>query len=146
MAVSYTIDSAAELQPEGACKLLTRLSDFSRTAQGIRAPDLHVWVGKPTALKISIIEEAFAFVPKLEVDFRIDSLGDGQAALDRILRATCAFLLETTEDVSLLFNGEQVVMTRLRGRLLLNTRPGFWTEARLNLMPQPHSFSDPLTL
>jgi hypothetical protein len=46
----------------------------------------------------------------------------------------------------LLFNGEQVVMTRLRGRLLLNTRPGFWTEARLNLMPQPHSFSDPLTL
>ena len=146
MAVSYTIDTASGLSSSAVSGLLARLPDFAQTVNGLAAPDLLISIWEPSALASSIIEEAFGFRPKLEVDFRVDDLRDGAAAVDRILRATAALLRDTAEDTALLLNGESVVLTRLQGRLLLYSIPRFWTDVRLKLMPEPSGFMDPVIL
>jgi hypothetical protein len=146
MAISYTIHTAADLNAGAVSDLLARLPDFTRTAQGVTTSDLQISINEPTPLAMSIIREAFQFRPRLEVDFRLDNLGDRQAALDRILAATAMLLRETPADISLLFNSEGVILTRLRGQLRLNSRPEFWTDARVKLMPEPHEFTAPMIL
>jgi hypothetical protein len=146
MAIGYAIHTAANLNAGSVSDLLARLPDFTRTAHGVTTPDLQISIDEPTPLATSIIAEAFQFRPRLEVDFRLDNLGDRQAALSRILAATAMLLRETPADISLLLNSESVVLTRLSGLLRLNSRPGFWTDARVKLMPEPHEFTAPMTL
>ena len=146
MSISYSICSAAHLETSAVVASFARLPGFQRTGEGVSAPDLQISIREPSDLNASIIEEAFAFRPRLFVGFRPDKFCDGQLVMDRVLMATAALMRETVEDLSLLLNGEDVILTRLQGKLVLYARPEFWTEARAKLFPEPHSFAEPLLL
>lgn len=146
MAITYTLDTASSLDSIEVSALLARLPDFTRTDEGMIAPDVQIWIDTPTPLSASIVEEAFEFLPRLQIYFRLDNLGDGPAAVDRVLMATATLLRETQADTSLLMNGEHVILTRLHGRLLLNSIPRLWTDARVKMMPEPNAFTDPRIL
>ncbi|MEY4582142.1 MAG: hypothetical protein RL701_6845 [Pseudomonadota bacterium] len=146
MAVYYTLDIATEMTLQAVAECVARTGEFTRADKQLSAPDLQISIRKPTSTKISIIEEAFHYRPDLEVDFRLDNLGDRPRAVARVLTGVAAVLRESRADLSLLLNGEEVVLTRLGGKLQLNSIPGFWSEEHLLLMPSQHGLVSPVTL
>lgn len=137
MSLEYSLALAGDLAAERVCELLAQGGELTAHGGQLQAPELTISIADPSALSRQIIEEAFAFTPALELTFRLDKFKDREQALRRILSSVGELLRTLSVDLSLLFNGEAVVLTRIAGRLELNGIPGFWGPDRLGLMPEP---------
>jgi hypothetical protein len=137
MSLEYTLALADGLNAESVCNLLAKSGEFRADGGQLEAPELVVSICAPSTLSRQIIAEGFHFEPALELTFRLDKFKDRDRALRRILAGVAEVLRAAPVDLSLVFNGETVVLTRLAGALALHDIPGFWTEGRLALMPEP---------
>ena len=69
----------------------------------------------------SMIEEAFGFIPTLSVWFRFTYPEDYGKSINTIFQVTMKLLSqEVSGDAILLSNGEDIILQRLKGQLLLN--------------------------
>jgi hypothetical protein len=138
MALEYKL---ALQKPEDETVVLDQLvsvDGFVRGGDGIQAPDLFVSVRKPSDLTVEVIKDEFGFVPHVQVWFRLHGDGDTDAARLRIVYACMALLQLGSGDAVSLFNGDQVVLLRQNGQLVLNRDLGFWTDERLALVTLPY--------
>src|SRR5262249_50375552 len=86
----------------------------------------------------SVIEVAFGFSPSVCVLFRLEKFEDSEVGVITVLRVTIELFRHLSGDAVLLFNGEHVLLLRIRGRLFLNTGRGFWSPSRLHEVTLPY--------
>jgi hypothetical protein len=146
MSLDYSLALAGALSAESICNQLAQSGEFSMQKGELEAPGLYISILVPSGLSRQIIEEEFNFVPTLELDFRLDKFKDTDLAVRRILAGVAELLRATEADLSLLFNGEIVILTRIAGNLELYDSPEFWDAERLALMPEPRQRVPPRTL
>lgn len=146
MSLDYSLALAGNLSAESVCRQLAQTGEFSTPMGKLEAPGLYISMLVPSGLSLQIIEEEFHFVPTLDLNFRLDKFQDLDLAVRRILTGAAALLRATPADLSLLFNGEIVLLTRIGGKLELYDTPKFWDAERLALMPEPWQRVPPRTL
>ncbi|MGK7876561.1 MAG: SitI3 family protein [Xenococcaceae cyanobacterium] len=91
---------------------------------------------KESTLARSQIEEEFGFRPTIDVRFRINPKEEYQIGKRTVLRATIELLSKITGDAVLLHNGENLVLKRIKEKLILNKEWGNWNPMDLAELSQ----------
>lgn len=159
MAVNYRLEFDTSLLAEAALALIEKTFSFKR-----RSVDNLAWPpnSEDAAITIyasnftggddyyakvqrEIMEEGFGFMPTLAVIFRLRrahvSYADYDEAEHLKYRAVMLLLQQSPGDAVFLFNGEEIVLQRLKGQLTLNMDWGQWDSANfdyLNEITLPH--------
>ncbi len=119
----------------------------------LAGPGISISVIRPVRNFGLMIEEAFQFKPDLSIGFWINSQEEGtpdvSAEGHRIMLRATMLLLEHGGDGVLLFNGEHIILQRIKGRLVLNAENRNWTdglrlEQEVRLPHDKHPLRSPL--
>ena len=129
MGLDYSLELVTELQPLQSLRLLVdRLGLHWWDESHLGGPALWISAGVQTARWRALMEEAFHFSPNLSVPFRLDPNAPEYRQGDRLMMRAALLLLEHGQEGALLFNGESIVLQRLKGHLVLNEDFGGWTD------------------
>ncbi|HYO73800.1 MAG TPA: SitI3 family protein [Archangium sp.] len=133
MALDYSLELSTHLKPVQALDLLAeRLGLEPRDEAHLGGPGIWVSAIEQTRLGRSIIEEGFHFSPDLSVGFRLDPNSlDYEKGKRLMLRSTMLLLEQAGKDGVLLFNGENIILQRTAGTLVLNEDWTWTDETRL---------------
>jgi hypothetical protein len=150
MGLDYSLELATDMRPEQVLRLMAEELGLKWwDDQHIGGPA--VWIGavEISGLGRSLIEEGFHFTPKLSILFRLSSNSPDYAEGNRVMLRAALLLLPLEREGVLLFNGEIIVMQRLKGELVLNEDFGGWTEglcleAEINMPHAKRSLPSPL--
>lgn len=132
MALEYTLKVEEDFSSSQLLKLVFEMGHMQSDGDSLSGPGL-VFVSAFTesSLGKSIIRDGFNFTPSKFLLFRLDKFDKTDQGVIYILRSTINILRHSSGDAILLFNGEDVVLARLSGRLILNDGWGFWNPKRL---------------
>jgi hypothetical protein len=128
MALDYYLHLATSTSPKQALERLASHVDrltWSDDNSCLFDETVTITAVESRALTRSIIEESFQFTPALTVGFRCAKFADQDTFAHLLLDATL-LLLEDAQDAVVLFNGEFLVLQRLRGHLTFNADSGLW--------------------
>jgi hypothetical protein len=129
MGLDYTLKLATDMRPEQVLHLMAEELGLKWwDSQHLGGPAVWIGAGEISGLGRSLIEEGFHFTPSLSVLFRLSSNSPDYVEGNRIMLRAALLLLQPEREGVLLFNGEIIVMQRLKGELVLNEDFGGWTE------------------
>ncbi len=147
MSLNFTLRMATDLEPIKLLDALSSTSGFEWEMDTLSAPGLLVYAIKENALGQSIIEEAFGFHPDVVIDFRINPTSEYSLGKYTLLQATMELLHQFSGDAVLLSNGEDLVLQRIGGKLVVNKDWSNWSTSQLSEVTLPYearSLSSPL--
>jgi hypothetical protein len=142
MALEYTATLAGELKVVDVLEWLSSVPGFKEDNGKLIAPDLQISINKTTGLASLVIEDEFGFSPSVSVSFRLNKFGDPVSMRKQIVRAVSSLLQHTLEDTVFLFNGQTVVLQRIKEKLELNRIEGFWVNVVKELVVGSYEFRD----
>jgi hypothetical protein len=133
MALDYSLELSTHLKPTQALDLLAERLGLQQSDEAhLGGPGIWISAIRQTQLGRSIIEEGFHFSPDLSVGFRLDPNSfDYEKGKRLMLQSTLLLLEQAGKDGVLLFNGENIVLQRMGGKLLLNEDWSWTDESRL---------------
>lgn len=130
MALDYDLELSTDITPGYAIEMITsRIPGLARERDDSRLFDATVIISaisEPEHTRV-MIEEGFHFTPTVSVGFRFVMDGDNERFREVLLQASL-LLIEQARDAVLLFNGEQVILQRLGGKLAFNADSGLWRD------------------
>ncbi len=142
MAIEYTLYLETSIPPlrlhESVCACIAGKPDdahggslafLGETLQGV--------VSVPDDTTRRFVSEDFSINARVQVIFRLDKF-ELERAQDSLVRCMSELLRADGSDVTLLFNGELVVLRRRAGELVLREGFGVWTPARLSSLGTPY--------
>lgn len=142
MASEYTITLGGEIQLAEVLNWLSTVPEFKRDDNEVTAPDLQIFINESTGLAVQVIEDEFGFSPSVEVTFRVNKFGDPVTIRKRFIQAVWSLLQHTHEDAVLLYNGQTVILLRIKEQLILNRVEGFWINEVKELIAGHYNFGD----
>lgn len=142
MALEYTATLAGKLKVVEVQEWLSSVPGFKKDNGELMAPDLQISINESTGLASLVIEDEFGFSPSVSVSFRLNKFGDPVSMRKLIVRAMSTLLQYTLEDVVFLFNGQTVVLQRIKGKLELNRIEDFWINEVKELIIGSYEFGD----
>lgn len=135
MATEYHLSVATPQEPQPVVQLLAEALRLEQQPDGfLVGPGILLGVRPMTGLRRTVLREAFGFDPSLSILFRMyNNAPDDEYSMGKhiLIRATMLVLERDPGDAVLLFNGEQVILQRLQGRLALNHDWQEWTSYQL---------------
>ena len=142
MALEYNLEVETNLSSTELLKSLSTTSNFV-WGQGDRVKfllgsGLTVTAIQQEGWSQSIIEETFSFKPSVTVLFRIESDSDYYLTRRIMLQTSIKIMQLFSGDLVLLYNGETIVLQRLRNQLLLNQDFWTWEESDLDQIKLPY--------
>ncbi|WNG41283.1 hypothetical protein F0U61_52015 [Archangium violaceum] len=151
MALDYDLDLSTHLKPTQALeKLAGHLAGlaWSEDKSCLFNTDVTISANMPREGWRRIIERGFQFIPTLSVGFRRASDANWDK-FRRLLLEAALLLLEDTQDAVLLFNGENIVLQQLGGKLIFNADSSYWADenwlkSRLTVPFERRSLQSPL--
>lgn len=140
MASEYSLVISTDLAPIRALHIVSKGLGLKWEDSNTYLVGLGVLVGATSqgGLGQSVIEEAFGFRPDISVLFRINPKEDHEKGRHTLLRATMELLRQIPGDAVLLFNGENIILQRIEGQLVLNEEWGNWTASQLTEVTLPY--------
>ncbi len=121
MSTDYDLLVASDLTPQKMLDLLSlRLSLATSDMEMEKDGVLKISVRPALRGRQTTFQEAFGFTPTLAVHFRLNKFAGYKEAMCLLIRGTIAVLTQKEADAVLLFNGEQVILERIKGHLLLD--------------------------
>jgi hypothetical protein len=131
MGLDHSLALSTDLKPHPALSLLAgRWGLAWADATHLSGPALWVSAIEPGPEFKRMMAEAFQFRPTLSVGFRLNTNHDGYEEANRVMLRATMLLLERGHEGVLLFNGEHIVLQRLKGLLVLNEDARNWTDER----------------
>jgi hypothetical protein len=131
MSLNYDLEIATSLNPKQVLQIIVDELGFTWCEQGnLQGPQVAVSAISQSPLGQSVIEEGFGFRPKIHLSFWISSHAneeEGRIARQSVIRAVMTILRYESGDAVLLFNGENLLLQRLNGNLILNSVWKEWT-------------------
>jgi hypothetical protein len=150
MGLDYSLKLAADMRPEQVLRLMAEALGLKWSDERhLGGPAIWIGAGEISELGRSLIEEGFRFTPSLSILFRLNTNSPDYEEGNRIMVRAALLLLQPGREGVLLFNGEIIVMQRLKGQLVLNEDFGGWTdglclEAEVGLPHEKRSLPSPL--
>lgn len=140
MAVEFSLVISTDIEPIQALHIVFKKVglEWRDSNTYLVGPGVLVSSIRKGALGQSVIEEAFGFRPNISVFFRISPKEDYEKGRHTLLQATIELLRQVPGDAVLLFNGENIVLQRIGGQLVLNEEWGNWTPSQLADVTLPH--------
>lgn len=143
MASEFVLHIVTELEPDDALHLISRNLELEEIKDDedededegkiyVKGPGVLVSAVAASSRRKSLIEEIFGFRPDITVWFRIQPKENYSKGKDTILRATMVLLKEAQGDAVLLFNGEEIVLQRIGGKLVYNKGFSDWDLSQLD--------------
>lgn len=139
MSLDYYLELSTDLKPAPALRRLAErlgldwADDTHLSGPGTIISAVEVTPGWWT----EGIEEGFHFSPRLTVGFHYNK--EEEEAFNRIMLRATLLLLEQPGDAVLLFNGEVIVLQRLKGQLVFNADYEMWDDTWLKAeVQQPY--------
>jgi hypothetical protein len=126
MSLEFGLFIITELEPPQVVTIIAKLGLEKLTDSQLLGTGVLVNVQNTSTLRCSIIEEAFGFCPSLSVSFRIQPKENYVQGKCTLLRVTIELLTQVVGDAVLLFNGEDIVLHRLEGKLIINKKWDTW--------------------
>jgi hypothetical protein len=140
MALEYRLRIATSLEPSQVLRSLSLLHSLETRSGQLSGPGvIAIQVSPVSERGSSVIRDAFGFSPTVDITFRLEKLENLDAGVRTVIRATLELLRETAGEVVMLFNGEDVVLLRKDGLLVLNNAWDFWSQARLAQVTLPYA-------
>jgi hypothetical protein len=130
MALDYDLDLATHMRPAEALEqIASQFPELTWSEDKFFLFDETISISAIELRKRSqdLVKDAFGFTPTVSIGFRQAKDGDWEKFRDILLQATM-LLLEHAQDAVLLFNGENVILQRLMGRLAFNADSGLWRD------------------
>lgn len=142
--MEYALHLEVDMQPEKALNSLRKILclESASNEEPLEAPGVVISAFKQSLIGQEIIEEAFSFRPETIVWFRIKPKERRVIGRKTLLTATLGMLKECSGDAVLLFNGEDVVLKRIHGKLVANEAFSFWVAPELDKANQPYEVKD----
>ena len=128
MALDYDLDLSTDMSPAQALEKLSRQNPgltWSEDRSCLFDATVTITAIAPSRGWRETINEGFHFIPTLSVGFRCAKFADQDTFAQVLLDATI-LLLEDAQDAVVLFNGEFIILQRLRGHLTFNADSGLW--------------------
>ncbi|HEX8819450.1 MAG TPA: SitI3 family protein [Archangium sp.] len=150
MGLDNSLELSTDMTPEQALHLMAEWFEFKwGDDKHLIGPALSISAIEPGQGWKSIIQEGFHFSPDLSVGFRLDPNSNDYEEGNRVMLRATMLLLEHGRDGVLLFNGEQITLQRIAGRLVLNADSRNWTdglqlENEIRLPHEKRSLPSPL--
>lgn len=130
MALSYRLSIATELKPFQALNIVKERLNLEWSSSSCNSYLFGADISLGAYLEddcdeedsdCATIKEAFGFTPTIAVWFKFINTGNYDKAVCTMFQVTMTLLSQKVSgDAVLLFNGEQIVLQRLKGQLLLN--------------------------
>jgi hypothetical protein len=127
MSIEYTLYISNNLSMDEVDKILQKSTK-----------DIVTYIGKPNNMRISIIEDELNFTSNVFIKFVLGKFNKLQEGKKNVLRATLDMLKSVDGDLALLFNGEEVLLIRSKGVLVLNSNPDLWTDSDIVTIDVPY--------
>ena len=150
MGLDYSLKLAVDMQPEQVLRLMAKELGLKWwDDQHLGGPAVWISAGEISELGRSLIEEGFHFTPSLSILFRLSFNSPDYEEGNRIMMRAALLFFQLGGEGVLLFNGEIIVMQRLKGLLVLNEDFGGWTdglclEEEISLPHEKRSLPSPL--
>lgn len=121
MSITHSLIVASEMTPSKMRELMLNSSLGLRPGRDdyLRGEGVHVSVSKETELGQAVVSDDFGFRPILSIIFDMESNEDEDEGYRIVGRVVVAWLQREAGDMVLLFLGEDVVVQRLNGCVML---------------------------
>ena len=120
MALNYVLNLEANIKPVEALQIISislGLEWYKRDS--LAGLGVVVYATQKSQIGQEVIAEEFGFQPNIVVDFRINPKDAYKEGKDTLIKGTFDLLDRVQGDAILLFNGEQPVLQRIKGKLKL---------------------------
>jgi hypothetical protein len=150
MALQYTLKIATELEPQNFLARMFNNIGIKTDVKPADRPGVFLVDSVPGFVAYtsyldeeerSFLNEELGISPTIHVLFRLDKFMDRVVARSIIVKMTVEFLKNASDDVVLLFNGEEVLLLRSKGELFINRLMDFW-DSHLDLVTLPYEMKE----
>jgi hypothetical protein len=131
MSLEYSLIIEDHIDASEINKLLIVAPGFKEEKGEIKAEDLLIYITKPYGLSFEVIRDDFGFSPAVDISFRLNKFAEPDVLYKRFMQAVWLVLKTTEGDAVILFNGENIILYRKKGKLYLNDIDNFWYEGTL---------------
>jgi hypothetical protein len=144
MAISYYLDMATDIAPAELIDLVSgALSLAKRSPTELDVPGVLVRADASSRLGREMIEEAFHFVPSVNIGFRMLKDIELRHGANLSMLRICNVLLERTQaDMVFLCDNERPELLRVGGRLAICNADGFWRPSFLDCISLPYTMAE----
>jgi hypothetical protein len=133
MALEYTLMIESKLELIEVKNILSNFQDLPGITIDIELTDKE---------DKSFAQDQFRFTPSLSLFFIQDKIADFSLAHSNIIKTTIALLNNCSGDLVLDFNGDTILLRRIKSQLFIyQDDRDFWQPFLLKLVPQPYEFA-----
>ena len=144
MALDYTLKIQTHLSPEEIARIALGNETKQLKANKVYPLDIGcISIGSCSKLAQKIIGENLGFYPDVSILFNLDIDFDRDIGVKSILNTLMAVVQNTLSDLIFLFNGEDIILLRKEGELILNSKSDFWSiKSRLDEIKLKYKFEN----
>ena len=138
MALEYTLMIDSHLNLTQVTHLLSTFQEIEIQSNDLKAPGMTIDIELATQEDKAFVQEHFFFTPSLTLFFVQDKFADFRLAHNTLIKTTVALLNKSNGDSVLDFNGDTILLRRIKHQLFLyQDDPDFWKPFILDCVPQP---------
>jgi len=142
MALEYTLMIDNPLNLTQVTHLLSTFQEIEMQSNDLKAPGMTLDIELATQEDKAFIQKHFFFTPSLALFFVQDKLADFKLAHSTLIKITVALLNQGNGDSVLDFNGDTILLRRIKHQLFLyQDDPDFWKPFILDCVPQPYQLA-----
>ena len=142
MALEYTLMIDSRFGLAELTRILSNREGFEYQSDCLKVAGITIHMELADQDDKAFAKDYFHFVPNLAVFFTQDKLTDFRLAHSNLIKTTVILLNECSGDAMLDFNGDTVLLRKIKHQLLLyQDDSDFWQPFLLNLIPQPYEFA-----
>jgi hypothetical protein len=144
VAIEYYAEIATGFTAAQLIKFVSDALGFARLSSvELDVPGVLVRADASSQLGREVIEEAFCFVPIINIGFRMLKGIELRHGANLSMLRICNVLLEGTQaDMVLLCNNEKPELLRVGGQLTLCNADGFWRPSFLDCISLPYTIAE----
>lgn len=142
MALEYTLMMDNTLDLTEITKIVSTLPSVEVHSDYFKLPGMTIDIEEADSEDIEFIEKQFYFTPNLSLIFAQDKFADAQLAHSNLITTTMALLNNTDGDAILDFNGDTILLRRIKNQLFLYLDDrDFWKPVLLEIITIPYEFA-----
>lgn len=138
MALEYTLMIDSQLELIEVRNVLSNLQDFDI----LKVPGMTIEIEFAVQEDKAFVKDHFRFTPNLSLFFVQDKFADFSLIHRNLIKTTVALLNNCSGDAVLDFNGDTILLRRIKSQLFVyQDDRDFWKPFLLNLVPQPYELA-----
>jgi hypothetical protein len=143
MALEYTLMIDSQLELIEVRNVLSKSPPYVGTGfEILKVPGMTIEIEFADQEDKAFVKDHFRFTPNLSLFFVQDKFADFSLAHSNLIKTTVALLNNCSGDAVLDFNGDTILLRRIKSQLFIyQDDRDFWKPFLLNLVPHPYELA-----